>query len=251
MQKELYLAHASLPGDIILHMKDKTILIVDDDPYVRTLIERVFQREGAQVISADNSRDGVQLFYRHHPDLVILDIVMPGEDGWVTCRKIREVSNAPVMMLTSLRRDEDIVRGLELGADDFVVKPVSAVVLLARASALLRRVEPAVDVQELVDYDDGHLRIDPSQKQVFVHGKPVKLTPTEYRLLLYLYQYTGRTRTYQQILESVWGVGYQDAADYVHVYVSNLRHKIELDPRNPQYLVSHYGRGYQFTPPKS
>lgn len=227
-------------------MQGKKILIIDDDIHIRKIAEHVFSGAGAEVYTAGNSAEGLRTFYAKQPDLVLLDIMMPGEDGWDTCRQIRRLSDVPVIMLTALRTDEDIVRGLEAGADDFISKPFSNSVLLARARAVLRRAELAPPGDKPYTYRDSKLAIDLDRYTVLVHGEPVKLTPTEFRLLTYMVQNAGRVLTFHQILEHVWGWEYQDSPDYVHVYISHLRQKLEDDPRHPKYLVTEHGVGYRF-----
>ncbi|MBN1149109.1 MAG: response regulator transcription factor [Anaerolineales bacterium] len=228
-------------------LQDKKILVVDDDYHARRLIERNFSHAGAQVFSAANGREGLQQFYKQRPDLVILDVMMPEIDGYETCRQIRTLSNVPVLMLTALRDDAQIVRGLESGADDFVSKPISNEVLLARARAILRRSRSATQEKgaKLI-YSDDHLIVDLRAYKVQVGGQEIRLTPKEFRLLEYLMENAGRACTFDQLLEDVWGWEYQGSVDYIHVYVSHLRGKIEKDPKDPQYIQTVHGVGYRF-----
>ena len=227
-------------------MRGKTILVIDDDLNIRKMTEHLFAKEGAQVFTATNGIDGLRKFYEHRPDLIILDIMMPEEDGWETCRNIRKFSDVPIVMLTALKTDEDITRGLNYGADDFVTKPFSPGVLLARARAVLRRTGAYVAEDKPFMYSDGYLTIDLRAHRVIIKGQPVKLTPTEFQLLVYLAQNPGRILTIQQILENVWGWEYQDSLEYVHVYMSHVRKKIEEDPKQPKYIVTEHGTGYRF-----
>lgn len=227
-------------------MRGKTILVIDDDLNIRKMTEHMFTREGARVITASDGLDGLRKFYEYRPDLIILDIMMPEEDGWETCRSLRKFSDVPIVMLTALKTDEDITRGLNYGADDFVTKPFSPGVLLARARAVLRRTEAYTAEGKPFKYSDGYLTIDMHVRRVFIKGQPVKLTPTEFQLLVYLAQNPGRVLTLQQILENVWGWEYQDSLEYVHVYMSHLRKKIEEDPKQPKYIVTEHGTGYRF-----
>jgi DNA-binding response OmpR family regulator len=178
--------------------------------------------------------------------LVVLDIMMPNLDGWETCRQIRLTSDVPVIMLTSLSSDDEIVRGLEAGADDFVSKPFKPDVLLARSRAVLRRAKAAESKELYKLYQDGHLTVDMENRRVLVGERRISLTPTEYRLLVYMIRNAGRVLSFSQILEKVWGEEYQDSPNYVHVYISHLRQKLEKDARNPQYFVSEHGAGYRF-----
>jgi two-component system KDP operon response regulator KdpE len=227
-------------------MKGLKVLIIDDDADVRHINEKLFRHAGATVDMAFNGTDGIRKFFLDKPELVILDVMMPELDGYETCSRIRQVSSVPIIMLTALNSEEEIIRGLESGADDFLSKPFSPDILLARARALLRRFDlprdPAVHSQH---FSDGYLTIDLDKRLILVRGEPVKLTRTEYNLLAYLLQNAGWIRTFDQILENVWGPEYQGSQDYVHVYISNLRRKIEPDPKHPIYLESEHGVGYR------
>lgn len=227
-------------------MDGKKILVIDDDVNLGQTIKFTFTRSGAEVFTALDGREGLRQFFEQRPDLVILDVRMPDMDGWETCRQIRLLSNVPIIMLTTLDRDEDIVRGLDYGADDFMTKPFSREVLLARARAVVRRADSIHEPDDHAVYNDSYLYIDLRKRRVLVKGEPVQLTATEFRLLTYLYQNSGQVLTYQTILDKVWGWEYQDSIDYVHVYLSHLRRKLEEDPRNPQYLLTERGVGYRF-----
>lgn len=227
-------------------MNDKKILIIDDDVNLGQTIKLTFARVGAEVFTAVDGRDGLRQFYEYRPDLVILDVRMPDINGWETCRQIRLLSNVPIIMLTTLDNDEDVIRGLDYGADDFVTKPFSREVLLARARAVLRRSEQLAEPEDQQIYNDSYLLIDLRKHRVQVDGQAVQLSSTEFRLLAYLLQNAGQVLTYQNILDKVWGWEYQDSIDYVHVYVSHLRRKLEADPRNPRYLLTERGIGYRF-----
>ncbi len=226
-------------------MHGKKILVIDDDYSLCQMIKFSFNRAGAQVFTAHDGREGLHQFYNHRPDLVVLDVRMPDIDGWEACRQIRMLSNVPIIMLTTLDKDEEIIRGLNFGADDFVTKPFSREVLMARVLALLRRAETPVEIGS-PSYRDNYLVIDLEKHLVFVLDKPVQLTATEFRLLAFLFQNAGQILTYQTILDRVWGWEYKDSIDYVHVYLSHLRRKLEEDPRNPRYLLTERGIGYRF-----
>ncbi len=227
-------------------MQGKRILVIDDDALIRDLIGRSFSRVGAGVEFAPNGKQGLRKFYEYRPDLVILDILMPELDGWETCRQIRFLSDVPIIMLTSLDQDEDIIRGLDAGADDFLCKPFSPDVLVARGRAALRRGDLNPTGSKSTGYQDDYLRVDLEKHQVQVSGETVNLTAKEIRLLGYLVQNAGRVCTFEGILENIWGWEYQDSIDYVHVYVSHLRRKLEADPKNPRYLLTVHGLGYRF-----
>jgi two-component system KDP operon response regulator KdpE len=227
-------------------MQGRCILVIDDDPSLRSVVQLVFSRAGCQVHTAADGHEGLRQFADQRPDLVILDLMMPEMDGWEVCRRIRLLSDVPIIILSVLEREEHIIRGLDCGADDYVTKPFSPNVLLARARATLRRAEPAPTPDTPLIYSDGHLTIDLDKRQVLVRGEPVRLRATEYRLLAYLLENAERVLTFAQILDKVWGHEYQDSVNYVHVYISHLRGKLEKDPKRPRYLLNVRGVGYWF-----
>lgn len=227
-------------------MQGKRILVVDDDAHIRELTADIFAKSGGQVYSASDGNEGLRQFYVHRPHLVILDILMPNLDGWQVCTQIRQLSDVPIIMLTALGQDEHTIRGLDCGAVDYVTKPFSPKVLAARARAALRQATQATESHQPISYSDEYLTIDLSQRRVLVCGELVRLTATEYRLLAYLVQNAGRVLTFRQILEKVWGWEYQDSVEYVHVYISHLRKKLEEDPKLPAYLLTEHRVGYRF-----
>jgi DNA-binding response OmpR family regulator len=226
-------------------MKNRTVLIIDDDAEMMELLKRIFVRTGARVVGACDGREGLRQFDLHHPDLVVLDVMMPGMDGWEVCRCLRRVSDVPILLLTVKSANRDIAFGLECGADDYVTKPFDVEVLLARARAILRRARQPGEFTAPPAYDDGHLAIDLSQRRVCVRQRPVRLTSTEYQLLTLLYRGAGRVFTYQEILDCVWAGACKESAEYVHVYVYRLRKKLERDPKNPHYFIKEHGVGYR------
>jgi DNA-binding response OmpR family regulator len=217
---------------------------VDDDVPLLHLIKAIFSEAGAEVYTAEGGPESLELLAAHSPELVILDVMMPDMDGFETCARIQERSRVPIIFLTALGLDEEIVRGLESGAIDYVTKPFSSRVLLARARAALRQADLVnrADTQPL--YDDGYLRIDLVARRVFVQEEAVQLTPLEFGLLVCLYQHAGRVVPYDEILDSVWGEVYRDSVNYVHVYVRYLRQKLEPIPRSPQRIITERGEGY-------
>lgn len=227
-------------------MHKKKILIIDDDVNLCQIVKFAFAREGAEVCTALDGQQGLKTFYEYRPDLVILDIRMPDIDGWETCRQIRLLSEVPIIMLTTVNREEEIAKGLDYGADDFVTKPFSHTVLLARARAVLRRSEPNSEPIKTTHYSDGYLTIDLEKRRVYIRSEPVQLTATEYGILAYLFQNAGRVLTYESILDEVWGEECRESVDYVHVYLSHLRKKLEENPRRPRYLVNERSIGYRF-----
>lgn len=210
------------------------------------LVATMFQKEGARVITAGTGREGMEQFHQHAPDLVILDIMLPGEDGRDVCRSIREVSNVPIIMLTALSLGDEIVRGLDVGADDYVTKPFEGQVLIARSRAIMRRAESQSKRLDRQIYDDGYLLVNLTNRQVLVNGESVRLSVTEYDLLRYLMRNRGRVCAFAEILENVWGKEYRYSDEYVHVYIWHLRRKLEPDPKNPIYLISEHSVGYRF-----
>lgn len=227
-------------------MHDKKVLVVDDDPTLLRLVEYTFAEEAQQVFTASNGAEGLRQFYANQPDLVILDVAMPEMDGYETCRRIRQLADVPIIMLTAFGQNEDIIRGLEAGADDYVTKPFSPEVLVARAKAVLRRAAlPPID-EKPVTYRDARVTIDLHERRVIVDGIPIKLTATEYRLLAYMVENAGRVLTFRQMLENVWGWEYQDDTDQARLYIWRLRQKLEADPKNPRYIQTEYGVGYRF-----
>ncbi len=232
----------------------KKILVVDDDPAMVRLISQILTGERYEVLESNNGQDALRLLYNYKPDLVLLDVVMPTMDGWQTCSRIRDISAAiPIIMLTGKRKTEDdVVRGLDYGADDYLIKPVGNRELTARVQAMLRRAElPSSTESQGKDaiFSDGYLNVDIARRRVTVGGKLVKLTPIEFRLLALLLQNTGRILTHQQLLEKVWGWEYTDDLDYVRIYISHLRKKIELEPALPNYIITEPGVGYYFQKP--
>lgn len=254
---------------------DQTVLIIDDDADLLQLAGLIFKKAGAQVITAGDGLEGISKFFTHHPDLVILDVMMPGNNGFDICERIRKTSDTPLIMLTALNREQEMLQGLAAGADDYLSKPFNADILLARAQTVLRRMQrshkdslsnahkgqngsstPKIDGgrgqrghpenSASFSYDDGCLRIDIERHEVMVQGKRIKLTPIEFRLLVYLARNGGKLLTFDRILSSVWGSEYQGSIDYVHVYISHLRRKIEQGNAGPRYIFTVHGEGYVF-----
>jgi len=225
-----------------------TIIVIDDDKLTARLISDQLGKTGHTVFVAHDGQEGLRQMYAHHPDLVILDLMMPKMDGWTTCRRIREVSHVPIIMLTAQDRPRDIIRGLDEGADEYVTKPFDVEVLLARVRAVLRRaaLAPATAHKEQAAYSDDYLTFNPLDRRVTVNGELIKLTPTEFNLLAFLIQNGGRVLTYRELLQQVWGWEYIDDVDYLRVYIWHLRRKLEPDPKNPRYVLTEHGVGYRF-----
>jgi len=209
------------------------LLVVDDEEDLQQLLRAMLERRGYEVLSASGGLQAIRRLYHERPDLVLLDVMMPGMDGWETLKRIREMSTVPVIMLTALGEVNHVVQGLQIGADDYVSKPFDREELIARIEALLRRsTQPVDQADQTLSFDNGHLIIDPVCRRVVVHGQEVRLTPTEYRFLLYLAQNAGRVLTYESILSNVWDVAYQGGDKNVKVYATYLRRKIEPDHNN-------------------
>ena len=230
--------------------RNKTVILaVDDDDRVRALCAAALSQE-FEVISAENGKQALQLFYQKRPDVVLLDVTMPVMDGWETCRRIRDMADVPVIMLTAHGADHDVVRGLDAGADDYVTKPFRPLQLAARIRAALRRTrraggaDAASSETELLSFDAGNLVVDTARRVAVVRGRDVSLSATEYKLLETLARNAGRVLTHEQILENVWGHSYAGETGYVKTYVGLLRNKIEADPRKPRYVLARRGLGY-------
>jgi two-component system KDP operon response regulator KdpE len=227
-------------------LKDKLILVVDDEPRMINFMRMNLELEGTRVISAPNGKEALERVREELPDVVLLDIMMPGMDGFETLRRIREFSQTPVLILTAKDQEEDRIKGLELGADDYVGKPFSHRELVSRIRAVLRRhYAPPPTPQSSVQVDD-RLTIDFARREVLVDGERVNLRPTEYRLLYHLVQNAGYVMTHEQLLTRVWGPEYRDETHYLRLYVTYLRQKIEQDPARPKYILNERGVGYRF-----
>lgn len=224
------------------------ILIVDDEPRYVRLMEANLVTEGYQVLKAFNGQEAVEVMADQKPDLVILDIMMPVMDGFTACERIREFSSVPIIIVTAKGEERDRVRGLDLGADDYIVKPFSATELLARVRAVLRRAQNAGVTSQPSVFQHGNLRIDLARAEVFREDKMVYLSATEYRLLLQMAQSVGKVLPAEQLLRDVWGEEYRDDKEILWVSISRLRQKLEDDPRNPLHIVTRSGIGYTMPP---
>ncbi|MFQ5341633.1 MAG: response regulator transcription factor [Anaerolineae bacterium] len=222
------------------------ILIIDDEPTLHNLLSLALEREGYEVVSALSGLEGLRQAYRHQPDLIILDVTMPGMGGWETLKRLRQISDVPTVMLTARSGSEHTVRGLSLGADDYIAKPFDVEELLARIEAVLRRVQPEFLKDELVCYDDGNLKINLATMQVERHGKPVELTPTEFKLLAALVRAGEVPVSRRELLTMIWGKPYSDDFNTLRVHIRHLREKVEDNPHSPCYIVTVKGVGYRF-----
>jgi DNA-binding response OmpR family regulator len=224
----------------------KLILVADDEARMRRFMRMNLDLEGYRVIEADNGLEAVNRVREDLPDLVLLDVMMPEMDGFEALRLIRETSNVPVIILTVKGEEDDRVRGLELGADDYVTKPFSPRELASRIKAVLRRAEMPTPAEESIIKVDDRLQIDFNRRQVIVDGKEIKLRPTEYRLLYHLVSNAGWTLPHETLLAKVWGHEYRDETHYLRLYITYLRQKIEEDPAHPNYILTERGLGYRF-----
>ncbi|MGI5835518.1 MAG: response regulator transcription factor [Chloroflexota bacterium] len=221
------------------------ILAIDDEPKLLKLVRSVLQTEGYDVDTASNGQEGLDKVKASQPDLVLLDILLPGElDGYEICRRIRENSNIAVIMLTAKAQERDKIRGFEVGADDYLTKPFSSRELLARVKAVLRRCWSGGQPKNGQLVTCGDLTIDLAQRRVAVRGKEIILTATEYRLLSELALNAGKVMLHEELLSRVWGADYRDETDYLRAYIRYLRRKVEKDPANPRHILSRPGIGY-------
>ncbi len=222
------------------------ILVVDDDRTLTELMSLILKKEGFAPIVAADGAQCIAMFVEHQPDLVVLDVTMPGLNGFDVCQRLRAMTaTTPIIILTAQGNEEAVVRGLDLGADDYVVKPFQPRAFVARVRANLRRVEGGA---EEVDYNDGYLSVDLAAHHVTVNQAAVKLTPTEFKLMAALVRNRGRVVTFRQLLEDVWGFAYIDEVDYLRVYIWHLRRKLEPDPKHPIYFLNELNTGYRFSP---
>lgn len=222
------------------------VLIVDDEDAIRDSLSIKLKKEGFEVIEAGNGIDGLRKFHTEHPDLVVLDIIMPEMDGLTLCQRIREMADTPIMMLSAQAiTEEDIIEGLNAGADEYLVKPIRGNEFVARIQALLRRASMTTS-ETTTSYNDGYLSVDFQRRHVHVNDERVHLTPTEFKLLTVLVENAGRVVPQRELLEQVWGQEYIDDIYYPRVYVSQVRRKIEPDPANPTYIQTEHRVGYRF-----
>ena len=223
----------------------RRILVVDDEERMVRFIRMNLEQDGYQVVEALNGKQAIDAL-RDTPDLILLDVMMPDIDGFEVLEMMRQVSSVPVIMLTAKGEEDDRVRGLELGADDYITKPFSPRELVSRVKAVLRRTEGATgSMHGLIEVDD-RLRIDFDRREIWLEGKLAKLRPTEYRLLYHLVQNAGWVVSHDQLLQKVWGYEYRDEPHYVRLYINYLRQKLEKDPADPKYILTERGVGYRF-----
>jgi len=224
------------------------VLLVDDEPETVKYVGANLQVRGYQVLVATDGRSALAEFARSSIDLVILDIMMPGLDGFEVCRAIRRTSDVPIIMLSARGQEKDIVRALDLGADDYLTKPFGVEEMLARVRAALRRTEQ-IQRPSHAPITIGDLQIDFDARQVTLRGERVRLTPTEYDLLAHLAINAGRVLTHRMLLQAVWGPEYGEETEYLWAYIRRLRRKLEPDSSNPRYILTQPGVGYSLIAP--
>lgn len=221
------------------------ILVIDDEEMTVQLIVMLLERRGYEVIKAYRAEEGLRQAYRTHPDLILLDIMMPDMDGWEVCRRLRELSDVPIIFLTAKDDVRDVVKGLEMGADDYIVKPYDNDELVARIRAHLRRAPKPSMAEELV-FDGGRFRINFISREVRVREQIIHLTPKEFNLLGVLARNAGRVITRTELVKEAWGPEYGDAIDSLKLYIHYLRQKVEQDAQHPAYILTSRGVGYRF-----
>jgi len=228
-------------------MNDSRVLVIDDDPDIRGLVAKLLERSGLSVEQAEDGRAGLRALHKTPPDLVVLDVSMPDLDGWQTLERIRDLSDVPVLMLTARGDELERVRGLQAGADDYVVKPFGRQELVARVQALLRRAGPQA-AQQQEHYADDHLTIDFAQRAVTFEGEAVSLTPLEFKLLAALVRHPRQVLSREQLLELVWGDSYGVSGDQVKLYVGYLRRKLAPEDPAGAPIETVRGFGYRYRP---
>jgi len=224
------------------------ILVVDDEPLYQHLVTVNLEKEGYEVITANNGEDAIEMVSVRHPDLIIMDVMMPRLDGITACERIHQFSNVPIIMLTAKGEEQDRVRGLNVGADDYVVKPFSATELVARVRAVLRRAQSSEDVAQNRYFIHGNLKIDFARAEVWRDNKPIYLSATEYRLLMQFAQNVGQILSAEDLLVAIWGSQYRKDKEILWVSIARLRQKLEEEPHEPKHIVTRAGLGYLMPP---
>jgi two-component system KDP operon response regulator KdpE len=225
-----------------------TILVVDDEPQIRRVLRATLSSRGYVIVDAKTGEEGIELVRKDRPDLVLLDVNMPGMGGLEACREIRRASHAPIIMLTVRNAERDKVAALDAGADDYVVKPFGIEELLARVRAALRR--HAAD-ETLAPFETKDLRMDFASRSVRARGEDVHLTPKEFEVLKLLIANQGKPLTHRRLLQAVWGPDYGEETENLRVVINQLRKKIESDPAHPKYILTEPWVGYRFQAPRS
>jgi len=226
-------------------MKEK-VLVIDDDVEFLSLTQTWLENAGYEALTAEDGIKGLRRVYSSRPNLLLLDANMPGMDGWEVCRRIRDMSELPVIMVTVNGQAHDLLRGFDLGVDDYITKPVDFAELIARVRAVLRRSDKAMQEDGPSTFNNDELEVDWRSHQVYVRGERVRLSPTEFKVLSCLIKNRGWIVTHEQLLQKAWGPNYIGDKSFVKLYIRYLRQKIERDPRNPQLILTERGVGYRF-----
>jgi two-component system response regulator ResD len=224
----------------------KTILVVDDEEKIRDVVISYLKKEGFQAVEAETGNDALRVLQSESIDLVILDLMLPDMDGELVCQTIRKINSVPILMLTAKVSENNRIKGLSIGADDYLTKPFDPREVVARVRAILRRTDDSHLLADRLSFNHGHLEIDSLKHTVFCHGEPINLTPNEYKLLLALAKYPQRHFTREELVDKVLGYSFDGDMRTIDQHVKNIRHKIEPDPKNPQYILTVYGLGYRF-----
>jgi len=221
------------------------VLVIEDDPQIRRFLRATLIDNGYNYLEAANAQDGLRQVGLQHPDLIILDLGLPDLDGLEVTQRLREWTSTPIIVLSARNQERDKVDALDAGADDYLTKPFGTAELLARMRVATRHAIQVVQGTDDPVFTNGALRVDLAHRQVFIEDKEVHLTPIEYKLLLVLVQYAGKVVTRKQLLHDVWGPSYVDEMHYLRVYMGQLRHKLEMEPTRPRYLITEPGVGYR------
>ncbi|MBZ4653325.1 MAG: OmpR family two-component response regulator [Peptococcaceae bacterium] len=225
-------------------MKKPVALVVDDESNILRFVRANLRASGFEVASATTGTEALEQFHAVNPNVIILDIMLPEIDGLEVCRRIRQVSDVPIVMITAKDDIQDAVEGLNAGADDYITKPFAVEELLARINAVLRRAKANITQNNTDKIKIGNLLIDMAQRQAVINDQPVHLTPTEFKLLTYLANNVDKVVPHEELLMAVWGSEYKECTHYLRVSIGRLRQKIEADPGNPEYIVTCSGVGY-------
>ena len=232
-------------------MSEVRILVVDDEPKLVRLVREILLATGYEVLVANSGSHALEMTALENPHLILLDLILPNNmDGYEVARRVREFSDVPIIMLTAKVREADILRGFEIGADDYITKPFSAKELLARIRAVLKRSRGEVAAEAEAEIVCGNLKIDLARRRVVLAGHEIRLTPTEYSLLHELATHCNQVMLHEQLLTAIWGSEYRNDLDYLRAYIHYLRQKLELDPSNPKIILSCPGVGYMLAAPE-
>jgi len=234
-----------MPAETPASAAGPVIVLIEDAPEIRRFLRATLADHGYRLVEAETGREGLQAAETRQPDLVILDLGLPDVDGLEVIRRLREWTGVPILVLSARGQEADKIAALDAGADDYVSKPFGVGEVLARLRVLLRHAERTVRDMDDGSYEAGDLRVDLTHRRVAVNGEDVHLTPIEYRLLTTLVKHAGKVLTHNLLLKEVWGKPYTDQPHYLHVYMGQLRRKIEKDPARPRHLLTEPGVGYR------